>query len=71
MYFKVYAIGLKGWEYLTTVYSEEAIDDVINNLNPKIYKKVLVIQHDVLKQEDSIYISKEIEGIRTRRLKHE
>lgn len=71
MYFKAYAIGLKGWEYLTTVYSEEAIDDVINNLNPKIYKKVLVIQHDVLKQEDSIYISKEIEGIQTRRLKHE
>lgn len=69
MYYKIYANGLRGWEYITSTYKEDSIEEIISKLETEIYSRALVIQHDIKKQEDSVYMSEYIEEVKTRRRK--
>lgn len=55
-YWKIYALGEKGWEHITNLYEEETIQDNIDNLYDLGYTNVIVIEHNSELNQDMPYV---------------
>lgn len=61
MNYRIYATGKKGLEYLTTLYDEVEAEEYANELSYTDYSHVIIISHNIEKNMDDIYLSKDID----------
>ena len=57
MNFRIYGYN-DSWEYITTIYEKELLDEYINNLSG--FRSVMVIRHDTSLNMDTPYMLKEL-----------
>lgn len=62
MNFRIYACGLKGYEFIGVVYNEEDIELYINGLDLEIYDRILVIKHNIKLNMDEGYLFQSLEN---------
>ena len=55
IYYKIYAQGISELKKVGVIYHEEQIEPYVYNLDSNIYKEVLVISHNVSRNEDEFY----------------
>lgn len=67
MFYKVYANGLRGWEYITSIKDKELLKSLLTSVDSDIYSRVLIIEHD--KDQDISVESIELEPKTRRRYK--
>jgi len=57
MLYRVYGNTKKGWELITILYKEEFVKSFLE-LETCNYNRVIVIQHDIMLNMDSVYTIK-------------
>ncbi len=55
MIYRIYAWGLHGYELVSYAYNDQQVRWCINQLDGTIYKRAIVIKHDVEHNQDTIY----------------
>ena len=66
MNYRIYGYN-DNWEYITTIYEEEQLEEYIDNLSG--YRNIMVIRHNISLNQDENYYIKSVCDSLTRRLK--
>ena len=66
MNYRIYGYN-DNWEYITTIYEEEQLEEYIDNLRG--YRSIMVIRHNISLNQDENYYIKSVSDSLTRRLK--
>lgn len=64
MSYRLYGMGIKGWEYITMESSLESLYSDIDNITE--YKRIMIIEHNMMLNQDSVLIVSDIEPKITR-----
>lgn len=57
--YKIYGLNKTGWKRIATLYDEELVRPLIDNLEE--YNQVMVIAYDYINNMDDIYLVEDIE----------
>ena len=66
MNYRIYGYN-DNWEYITTIYEEEQLEEYIDNLSG--YRNIMVIRYNISLNQDENYYIKSVCDSLTRRLK--
>lgn len=66
MLYRIYGNAGKGWELITVLYKEELVENFLELETCNNYNRVIVIQHDIMLNMDSVYTIKQMVEERSR-----
>lgn len=68
--YRVYGMNYQyNWEYVKLLYDERWIEDTINKLDTNKYIKAMVVTHYNLEDRDEMYLERELERPKVKKLK--
>lgn len=60
IYYKLYGATEDGWQYIKRIYFQYEIDEEIEKLNKNVYLKVMIIEHNIDLDQDSVLFQKKL-----------
>ena len=69
MYYKLYGATENGWKFIKRIWFKYEIDDEIEKLDRNVYIRVLVMEHDVQLDQDSVVFEQDLEPVIKRKKK--
>lgn len=61
MNYRLYGMGIHGWEYITMENNLESLYDTIYTITYDEYQRLMIIEHNILLNQDNVIMVSEVE----------